>query len=239
MEAIDDVINFHQVLLGSLEVVRSADPTDQMFGGYFLDFIPFFSEVYLKLKSLLPKIVTCIIESNNSQNRDIMSVLQFSADIHMPVQHVTKTINFTRRILNVTPLDHEDWTFTMYSWRSLRDAVKKIDQEVKEIESEETLNSFLEKLDSYDGPPLHSFGQLVRYGTLRIGDRRQLSHVYLLEKKLFILRSIPLSLPIGRKYKGNSFLSGTKFTIEHQILLNSQHIKAIVTNSDMGGNFPI
>ena len=236
LEAIDDVINFHQVLLGSLEVVRSADPTDQMFGGYFLDFIPFFSEVYLKLKSLLPKIVTFVIQSNAdiSQDKDTMAMLQFSADIHLPVQHVSKMVNLTRRILNVTPLDHEDWEFSMYSWRSLRDAVKKIDQEVKEIESKETLNSFIEKLDSYNGPSIQDCGQIVRYGTLRIGNARHTYHVYLMEKVLFILKPVSLRLSIGKKNKRSS-LSRAKFSIEYQITLNSQHVKAISANNDLGG----
>jgi hypothetical protein len=211
--------------------MRLADPADQMFGGYFLDFIPFFSEVYLKLKSLLPKIVTCLVDSNKSQNLDMISILQFSADIHLPVQHVTKMLNFTRRILNVTPLDHEDWTFTLYSWRSLRDAVKKIDREVREIESKESVNTFIEKLDCYYGPPIQSFGKLMRYGTIRIGDRRQIYHVYLLEKRLFILKSRPPSL-----YKRNSLNSATKFTVEYELVLDSMHLKAITTNSDLDGS---
>jgi hypothetical protein len=206
-----------------------------MFGGYFLDFVPFFSEVYLKLKSLLPQIVTCLVDSNKSQHLDMASILSFSAEIHLPVQHVTKMLNYTRRILNLTPLDHEDWTFTMYSWRSLRDAVKKIDQEVREIETKEALNTFLDKLDGYDGPPIESFGQLVRYGTIRIGVRRQIFHIYLLEQKLFILKSIPLSLSIGKKHKRDSLSSATKFVVEYEILLDSLHLKSIATNSDLGG----
>lgn len=166
IESLQDLLNFHQVLTQSLRLVAQAEPQDQLTGGYILDFIPFFSEVYSEYKAQLPKMMTHAIESSSDfskksfgslyrrsstgLNSVVTPVLQFTASMSRPAQRMFKLVQFLRRLLEVTPLDHEDRELSLVAWRASRDAIVAIDSQVKTIENHETVHQLVKQVDNWD-----------------------------------------------------------------------------------------
>lgn len=103
------------------------------------------------------------------------------------------------------------------------------------------------------GPGLEHYGSLLRHGTLALGDRKRIHHVYLFERLLLILKSKTLSQTgpssDGKKPKlfGKSPTPPlqtqlpqqqvTRFKVIHKIPLSMSVIKQVSTNDSINETF--
>ena len=80
----------------------------------------------------------------------VTPILHFTAALHKPFQNIQKTTYFLRKVLEATPLTHDDRVYTVFAWRSLREAVAKIEVQAKNVETRENIRVVMKKIDHWE-----------------------------------------------------------------------------------------
>ncbi|KAJ3101642.1 hypothetical protein HDU96_009914 [Phlyctochytrium bullatum] len=140
--------------------------------------------------------------------------------------HKTKAIasafiNFD--LIAVTPATDADVSTLRTAYECLEESFNDIESARRMIENREVVRNIMRKLDSWEGPGLEHYGDLLLEGNLKLHEmgRARERQFYLLEKILVILRS-------DRSLKN----SAPRFRLVERILMSRMVVKSLALLND-------
>ena len=192
--------------------------------------------MYGAYKTKLPKLLTKAAYYREQEDLSIVSdILYLNTSLFKPSQRIWSFKHFLRRILELTPLSHDDLHFILIAWQQYRKFISEIDSAVKSLEAQECLKELESKIENWKvllnycslikGFPLESYGPILHNGVLFVGDKHCLHQVYLFKDLLLFL-----------KPKKSDSRTG-KLTVAHKIMLTKASIKFMVLSNSEGAKF--
>ncbi|KAI9094022.1 hypothetical protein DFS34DRAFT_251035 [Phlyctochytrium arcticum] len=194
---IEDVVDFEKEWITALEGCKET----QFFGQCVLENADRFCEVYTEYCVNLPHAVTVCTDYGRNpfmtrflqamRNKSSPLILHMVSFLHKPAQWKDRSQAALVNLLRSTDPKHADYELLAQACDRISKIVQDIEQRRKRIENREIIHTLRQRIESWEGPALESYGAIVLEGTLKLleGGKPRERKFFLFEKLLLIVRS--------------------------------------------------
>ncbi|KAJ3211503.1 Rho guanine nucleotide exchange factor 6 [Dinochytrium kinnereticum] len=230
---IHDMVDLHQSWVETLTALAAEPHKTKSIASAFINFAYRYAETYVQYCSLLPDTIS--IASKYSQDphmtRFLMStsakstplILHIVSFMHKPMQRRHRYHLIVKDVIAATLPEDTDLSSLKTAYECLEESFNDIESARRMIENREVIRNIMRKLDSWEGPGLEHYGDLLLEGNLKFHEsgRPRERQFYLMEKILVILRH-------DRSLKNGA----PRFRVVERIVLSRMVVKSVVLVND-------
>ncbi|KAJ3177864.1 hypothetical protein HK101_010186 [Irineochytrium annulatum] len=198
---IDEIIDLHGCLLDQLKLMFADQWSLPSLASTFAEFAERFTDVYCQYCSVLPEAVAILSKYRQdvNMNRFLMNtsaastppILYLLSFLYKPLQKKHRHVAILKELVATSHPDQPGLSEMRASIGMMKDAYRELESAKMEIENREVVRGIMRRLDSWEGPGLEHYGDLLLEGNMKLHElhRTRERQFYLLEKILVIIRT--------------------------------------------------